>query len=275
VYQRDSTALGLVLFFSVFAIGGALVWWLTDVISRTDISGDGWSLRGNGALIVPVVLGPTLMAAGWADLTLWFRGQPRGLVAGLLAGLITIVLTAVAGLAPVIVPGIPIPLATLVVALGAGLGLARSFGRPARATYLSAAILFVLALIGGELAGGSVTLIAPLLMPLLIALPLLTAGGNDEDSQSRETPAAWRVLGYVGLPVAVVAGFMAATLLAPPILAAGNPARSSHTATALPDGRVLVVGGSGDHGPLATTWLYEPAAAKWTQAPSMGVARAE
>lgn len=268
-----TTALGMVLFFVVFAAGGALAWWLMDVISRTDISGDGWSLRGNGALIVPVVVGPALLAAGWASLAQWFRGERWGLLSGLLAGLATIVLSGAAGFAPILLPGVPIPLATLPISLGAGLGLAVRFGRPRRATYAFAAVVFALALVGGALAGGSVTLIAPLLVPLLVAVPLLTVSAKSDDPR---TPlgAGWRVLGYVGLPVVLVVGFMAATRFGPSLLAAANPARSGHTTTLLNDGRVLIAGGSGDHGELATAHIYyDPSSSRWTAAPNMGAPR--
>ena len=244
-----------------------------DLISRTDISGDGWSLRGNGALIVPVVAGPALMAAGWAALALWFRGEPGGLTGAFLAGALTILLSGAAGFAPVMLPGIPIPLSTLVLALGAGLGLAVIFGRPTRVTYVATAIIFVLALALAELAGGSVTLIAPLLVPLLVAVPLFTATAREGHPADLRLSAPWQALGYVAVPVAVIGGFMAATFFAPPILAANDPARSGHTATLLDDGRVLIVGGFGDHGSLATAWLYDPTVALWTRAPSMSVAR--
>src|SRR5205823_3379218 len=153
-----------------------------------------------------------------------------------------------------------------------GIGLGRIFARLTRASYIAAAIVFVLALVAGELAGGSVTLVAPLLVPLLVGLPLLLAGARD-DRPAIEVPIIWRLIGYIALPVAVVAGFMAATFLAPPLLAAHDPARSNHTATLLDDGRVLIVGGSGDHGPLATAWLYDPANGHWTRAPDMSAAR--
>jgi hypothetical protein len=46
--------------------------------------------------------------------------------------------------------------------------------------------------------------------------------------------------------------------------------RSFHTATLLPDGRVLVVGGEEATGPyLATTELYDPVANRWTLAGSL------
>ena len=43
---------------------------------------------------------------------------------GLVAGLVTAVLSTAPGFGPILLPGVPIPLATLVFALGAGIGLA-------------------------------------------------------------------------------------------------------------------------------------------------------
>jgi N-acetylneuraminic acid mutarotase len=49
----------------------------------------------------------------------------------------------------------------------------------------------------------------------------------------------------------------------------------SGTATLLPDGKVLVVGGyTGDNGPLASTELYDPGSGTWTAAGNMDEARA-
>ncbi|MDP9374407.1 MAG: hypothetical protein M3Q65_18545 [Chloroflexota bacterium] len=56
-------------------------------------------------------------------------------------------------------------------------------------------------------------------------------------------------------------------------------ARSWHTATLLPDGRVLVVGGygpispSGTHGSFASAEIYDPALGRWQQAASLHTAR--
>ena len=60
----------------------------------------------------------------------------------------------------------------------------------------------------------------------------------------------------------------------------GTP-RSAHTATLLPDGRVLVVGGTNDLGTIAkgyaasltTAELYDPASGTWTPTGSMGTPR--
>ena len=43
-----------------------------------------------------------------------------------------------------------------------------------------------------------------------------------------------------------------------------NVAREQHAATLLQDGRVLVVGGYGDYGTIASTELFNPATGRWT-----------
>ena len=52
-----------------------------------------------------------------------------------------------------------------------------------------------------------------------------------------------------------------------------NHARAGHTATLLPDGRVLVVGGQGDVTTLATAEVYDPASGTWRVTASMTVPR--
>ncbi|WP_169800618.1 kelch repeat-containing protein [Archangium gephyra] len=50
-------------------------------------------------------------------------------------------------------------------------------------------------------------------------------------------------------------------------------ARYLHTATLLPNGKVLVVGGFGSSGPLATAEVYDPASGTWSTTGSMASAR--
>src|SRR5438270_10327855 len=55
---------------AVGILAGILLWLLTTVVSRANVSGDGWSLAGNGALIVPFGLGPAVVAGGWTAVIL-------------------------------------------------------------------------------------------------------------------------------------------------------------------------------------------------------------
>ena len=78
----------------VGALAGVALWLLTTLLSRSTISGNGWSLAGNGALIIPFGLGPAIVAAGWTAIILRMRGHPRWLQFGLAGGLIAVVLVA-------------------------------------------------------------------------------------------------------------------------------------------------------------------------------------
>src|SRR5436190_1091698 len=52
-----------------------------------------------------------------------------------------------------------------------------------------------------------------------------------------------------------------------------NTARGSHTATLLPNGKVLVAGGINGSGVLASAELYDPASGTWTTTGSLNSAR--
>ena len=73
-------------------VGGVVLWLATTIISRAHVSGNGWSLSGNGVLIIPFGLGPTIVAGGWAAIILRMRGHPRWLRLGIGSGLVGIVL---------------------------------------------------------------------------------------------------------------------------------------------------------------------------------------
>src|SRR5438876_9638832 len=73
-------------------LAGVSLWLLTTLLSRSTISGNGWSLSGNGALIIPFGLGPTVVAGGWAAIILRMRGHPRWLQLGIGSALVGLAL---------------------------------------------------------------------------------------------------------------------------------------------------------------------------------------
>jgi hypothetical protein len=85
-------------FAGLIALAGLLagigLWILTAVLSGSHLSGNGWSLSGNGALIIPFGLGPAVVAGGWAAIILRMRGHARWLQLGIGSGLIGLVLVA-------------------------------------------------------------------------------------------------------------------------------------------------------------------------------------
>src|SRR2546425_8132879 len=88
--ERDPRFAGLIALAG--ALAGVLLWILTIVLSRSHISGNGWALSGNGALIIPFGLGPTVVAGGWATIILRMRGHPRWLRLGIGSALVGVAL---------------------------------------------------------------------------------------------------------------------------------------------------------------------------------------
>lgn len=69
----------------------ALTWWLAR--SGPEASGGvPWSLRGNGAIIVPLGIGPALLAGTWTALALHARAARRWAAFGVGAGLVGVAL---------------------------------------------------------------------------------------------------------------------------------------------------------------------------------------
>jgi hypothetical protein len=99
---KDPRFAGLTALFGLVA--GLCLWGLTIAVSRGYLSGDGWSLSGNGALIVPFGIGPALVAGGWAGIILRMRDHPRWLVLGIGSALIGLALAG-AGLLSLVVFG--------------------------------------------------------------------------------------------------------------------------------------------------------------------------
>src|SRR5260370_24016459 len=87
---KDPRFAGLTALFGLVA--GLCLWGLTIAVSRGHLSGDGSSLSGNGALVVPFGIGPALVAGGWAAIILRMRDHRRWLVLGIGSALIGLAL---------------------------------------------------------------------------------------------------------------------------------------------------------------------------------------
>jgi hypothetical protein len=126
-------------------------------------AGDGWSLRGNGALIVPFGVAPALVAAGWAGAVAHFRSLPNWSIYGFLAGLVGVGLVAISvlaivaggstGAAVAAVATLLMPLWTLAAPLVVSLLPSRGEGRERRGAgvHVLAAVAIPVALAGGFL----------------------------------------------------------------------------------------------------------------------------
>src|SRR6266852_1443470 len=90
--QGEGRFAGILALLGILA--GIVLWLLTSFVSRSRLSGKGWSLSGNGALIIPFGLGPAVVAGGWAAIILRMRGHRRWLQLGVASGLVGLALTA-------------------------------------------------------------------------------------------------------------------------------------------------------------------------------------
>jgi hypothetical protein len=150
-------ALGLTAVLGLVA--GGLLAVATFAVSHTDIGGPGWSLGGNGALIVPFAVGPALLAGGWVYV---LEARPGRALA---AGLITLA------------PGLLLAFAPIVLGPAA-----------ARLT----------------LASGIGYILAPLVLPLIVAMPSFFRHARRQ-----------RVPSLVALPAALVLGMLVGQRLLP------------------------------------------------------------
>src|SRR5436305_5054459 len=98
-------------------LAGLLIAWLTLWLSTSDLGGPGWSLRGNGALVVEFSAAPAVLAGGWVAFG-------RGWRAAVLAGLLTLAIAAGLAFSPIV----PAALVGPPLGLVAGLLVARPRG---------------------------------------------------------------------------------------------------------------------------------------------------
>ena len=72
------------------ALAGVLLDVATFLVARYGPAADGWSFRGNGALVVPFAVGPAILAGAWTALAFRNRGFARWMLFGFAAGLVGI-----------------------------------------------------------------------------------------------------------------------------------------------------------------------------------------
>lgn len=141
---------------------GIVIDLLTALVASSDIGGDGWTLRGNGALVVPFALGTAVLAGGWTALALHAGGDARWPLLGAAAGLVAAVLGASQVLLLALLGGDRAGAPTLV-AIGAAFlwtlaapGAAVLRARDVRtrpAWHLAAAVLLAVGLLAGLVVG--------------------------------------------------------------------------------------------------------------------------
>jgi hypothetical protein len=180
-------------------VAGAALQLLTDALSKTDIGGRDWSLRGNGSLIVLFVGAATVLALGWLALAARARASSTWLRPAALGALVVLALELIFGFAPIVLAPtnvvLPLAIGCLVVALSAGVALARGGLRAGS----------VVALIGLALSLAPVGLqfvLLPIFLPLVVAMPSLWLGRG-----------RWLAASSVALPIALLVGLYFGQLL--------------------------------------------------------------
>ena len=184
-------------------VAGAALWFLTDTLSKTDIGGRGWTLKGNGSIAVLFAGGGALLAFGWLALAYGNRGE-RGYVNRALTGALgTLVLELVFSFAPIVLGAQAAPAALVVLivaclaaALAVGVALARG-GATAGVTIAVVALAASLAPLGLQF------FLVPLFLPVVVAIPSLALAPN-----------RWLLLNSVGILVALLLGLYGAQALA-------------------------------------------------------------
>jgi galactose oxidase-like protein/Kelch motif protein len=134
----------------------------------------------------------------------------------------------------------------------------RRFGRGRGMTLLAAAALL---LVGGALAAGSGLVRLPSVEPPVPEPSVIAVATASPDATS-PTPSESAAPSASPIPVAGPGGVWIPTgsMVTP---------RDGHSAVRLLDGRVLVVGGSGDESEPATAELYDPVSGTWSATGSM------
>lgn len=177
-----TTALGL--------LAGIAIARATLALSATDIGGPGWSLRGNGALVVEFTAAPAVLAGGWVSLS------GRGPRLALAAAGVTLALELAIGFGPILTSldsRVLVDVCAPLAALGAGLLLARRWSLVTAMLTGVAVVVLVLGL------PSLAFVLGPLLVPVILALPSLTE--------------RCALAGVIALPVALIVGLLIGQML--------------------------------------------------------------
>jgi hypothetical protein len=227
--SAPSTSAGLLVLLIALlgALAGIGLAVLTDAVSRSDVGGTNWSLRGNGALLVPFSSVPAILVGGWVSLArLRVRDRHWGQT-GLIAGSVMFLIGALTVFSPVVAVGIlgadvlrgpgdarsavalklvsfvlPVVLASL-----CGFSLAAWFARiTRRSVAYFVGILIALAALQRELPGELFLFYGPTtVLSLLVALPTIVG------SEAQRPPLIgrlWLVLACIALPIGLASGLV-------------------------------------------------------------------
>jgi hypothetical protein len=154
-------------------VAGAALALLTNAASNTDVGGPGWTLRGNGALIVLFAGGGALLAFGWLALAFGANHQTGWLNKALLGAAVTLVLELAFAFLPIVAGPdravlllLPLIVGVLAIALLSGIFLARG-------GYTMGATVTLVALIASLAPLGLAFFLVPLFAPIVVAAPAL------------------------------------------------------------------------------------------------------
>ena len=190
--------------------GGALLLALTVFVSRSDIGGPGWTLGGNGALVVPFAGGPALMAAGWVALALYRKGVPHSRAATALAGASVLVLALLEVFAPVIGIGSQELVGAIapLVALLLGVALVAWVGGSIRTAAVAGVAAWLLFLLSVFLLRPLFYILGPLLLAPIVAWPLLVVSLVEHGSGRMSRMGL--LVASILLPIALFGGLVGA-----------------------------------------------------------------
>ncbi len=186
----------------IAVLAGVALWFVTDLTSKTDISGPNWSLKGNGSIAVLFAGGGALLTFGWLALAYGGRGERGYLKKALLGAATVAVLELVFSFAPILIgpesmPAAVIPL--IVTCLAAGLAAGAAL---ARGGYTAGLIITIVALAASLAPVGLGFFLVPLFLPITLAMPSLALAPN-----------RWLVANSLGVLIALLLGLYGAQAL--------------------------------------------------------------